>query len=41
MDETFSLSHDIAEDVGSGGKLLEKQGSLVKTWTVIGESGFV
>ena len=42
MKETFSPSQDI--DVGSylnGGKSLGKQDSLVKTWTIIGESGLV
>ena len=43
MEETFSPSHDMAEDVGSGsgGKLLGEKNSLVETWTVIGESGLV
>ena len=42
MKETFSPSQDI--DVGSnlnGGKSLGKQDSLVKTWTIIGESGLM
>ena len=44
MEETFSLSQDMAEDVGSylnGGKSLGEQDSLVETWTVIVESGLV
>ena len=31
MEETFSPSHDMTEDVGSGGKLLGEQDSLVET----------
>ena len=31
MKETFSLIHDMAEDVGNGGKLLKEQHSLVET----------
>ena len=44
MEETFSPSQDMAEDMSSylkGGKLLKKQDSLVETWTVVGESGHV
>ena len=41
MEETFSPSHDMAKDVGGGGKLLGEQDSLVEIWTVIGESGLV
>ena len=32
MDETFSLSQDMVEYVGSGGKLLEEKDSLLKAW---------
>ena len=39
MEETFSQNHDMAEDVGSGGKLLGEQDSLVETWKVIGGRG--
>ena len=39
MEEIFSSSHDMAEDVGSDGKLLEEQDCLVET--IIGESGLV
>ena len=39
--ETFSPSHDMAKDVGSGGKLLGEKDSLVETWTSVGESGLV
>ena len=31
MEETFSLTHDMIEDVGSGGKLLGEQDYLVET----------
>ena len=41
MDETFSPSQDMTEYVGRGEKLLGEQDSLVKTWTVIVESGLV
>ena len=41
MKGTFSSSHDMAEDVGNGGKLLGEQDSLVETWIVIGKSGLV
>ena len=37
----FSPSHDMAEDVGSGGKLFGEQDSLVLTRTIIGESELV
>ena len=37
----FSSSHDMAEDVGSDGKLLKKQDCLMERWTIIGESGLV
>ena len=35
MEATFSSSQDMAEYVGSGGKLLEEQDSLLKAWTGI------
>ena len=35
MEKTFSLSHDMIEDVDSGGKLLGEQDSILETWTVI------
>ena len=35
MDESFSQSQDMAEYVGSCGKLLEEQNSLLKAWTTI------
>ena len=41
MKKTFSPSHDMAEDVGSSGKLLREKDSLVETWTIVGESGLV
>ena len=44
MEETFSPSEDMAEDVDSylnGGKLLREQDFLVETLTVIGEIGLV
>ena len=41
MEKTFSLSQDMAENVGSGGKLLGEQDSLMETWTIVGESGQV
>ena len=44
MEETFSPSQDIAEDVDSflkGEKLLEEQDSLVESWITIGENGLV
>ena len=41
MDATFSLSQDMTEYVGRGGKLLGEQDSLVETWTVIEESGLM
>ena len=44
MEETFSPSQDMAEDVDSYlncGKLLREQDFLVETWTVIGEIGLV
>ena len=31
MEETFSLSYDMTEDMGSGGKLLGEQDYLVET----------
>ena len=40
MEDIFSPSHDMAEDVGSGGKLLGEQDFTVETWTVIGEVGW-
>ena len=41
MEETFSRSHNMSEDVGIGGKLLGDQDSLVETWTIVVESGLV
>ena len=44
MEETFSLSQDMIEDVDrylKGEKLLEEQDSLVETWIVVGESGLM
>ena len=41
MEETFFPSHDMAKDVGNGGKLLGEQDPLVETWTIIRESGLV
>ena len=41
IEKTFSPSHDMVEDVGSGGKLFGEQDSLVDIWIVIGESGLV
>ena len=41
MEEIFSQSHDMTEDVGSSRKLLGEQDSLVETWTLIGESGML
>ena len=41
IEETSSPSHDMAEDVGSYGKLLGEQDSLVETWTIIRESRLV
>ena len=41
MKKTFSRNQDMAEDVGSGVKLLGEQDSLVETWKIIRESGLV
>ena len=41
MEETFSPSHDIVEDVSGGGKLLGEQDFLVETLTIIRESGLI
>ena len=41
MEETFSPSHDMVEDLGNGGNLLGEQDSLVETRTVIEESRLV
>ena len=44
MEETFSSSQDMANDVGSnlkGRKLLGERDSLVETWIVIRESELV
>ena len=44
MENTFSPSQDIAEDVDSflkGEKLLKEQDSLVESWITIGENGLV
>ena len=41
MEETFSPSYNMAEDVDGGGKLFGEQDSLLETWTVIGENGLV
>ena len=41
VEENFSPSRDMVEYMGSGGKLLREQDSLVETWTIIGESGLV
>ena len=41
MEENFSPSHDMVEDVGSGGKLLVEQDSLVEIWIVIRENGLM
>ena len=35
VEETFSPSRDMVEYVGSGGKLLGEQDSLLKAWTGI------
>ena len=40
-EENFSPSHEMTKDMGSGGKLLGEQDSLVETWAVNGESGLV
>ena len=40
MKETFSQSHDMAEDVGSGGKLLGEQDSLVETLNLLEKVGY-
>ena len=40
MDKTFSPSQDMAEYMGSGGKLLEEQNSLLEVSTTIGIVGW-
>ena len=40
VEDTFSPNQDMAEYVGSGGKLLEEHDSLLKAWTTIGIVGW-